>query len=242
VLPILKTRKDPTQPSSYRPTSLLDAVDKIFEKILLSRILREINERGLLRGEQFVFRPKHSTTLQLARLVERANRNFDERNLSGAVFLDVTNAFDTVSFQGLLYKLTVLKFPSYLVRTISSYLDCRTFQMSFQSATSTSRVMRAAVAQGGIVSPLLFSLHVHDILTPFGHVELAHYSNDTAVIATSCDPSLLVGYLEAYLGRLEVWLRTGGSLSTSGRARLCSLPRPRDAFDSPGQCSFSESQ
>jgi hypothetical protein len=34
----------------------------------------------------------------------------------------------------------------------------------------------------------------------------------------------------------------GGSLSTSPRARLCSLPRPRDAFDSPGQCSFSECQ
>jgi hypothetical protein len=28
------------------------------------------------------------------------------------------------------------------------------------------------------------------------------------VLATSRDPSLLVGYLEAYLGRLELWLRS----------------------------------
>jgi hypothetical protein len=73
----------------------------------------------LLRDEQFAFRPRHSTTLQLDRLVERVNRNFDERRLTGAVFLDVAKAFDTVWVKGLFYKLTVLNFPSYLVKTIS---------------------------------------------------------------------------------------------------------------------------
>jgi hypothetical protein len=74
----------------------------------------------LLRDEQFGFRPRHSTTLQLADLVERVNRNFDERRLTGAVFLDVAKAFDTVWVKGLLYKLTVLNFPFYMVETISS--------------------------------------------------------------------------------------------------------------------------
>jgi hypothetical protein len=207
VLPILKPGKGPTKPSSYRRISLLDTVCKLFEKILLSRVLREVNERGLLRDEQFGFRPKHSTTLQLARLVERVNRNFDERRLTGAVFLDVAKSFDTVWVKGLLFKLSVLSFPSYLVKTTSSYLDCRTFQTSFQSTTSTCRVMRAGAAQGGLVSPVLFSLYVNDIPTPSRHVELAQYADNTALIAMSPDPSLLVGYLEAYLGRLELWLR-----------------------------------
>jgi hypothetical protein len=112
VVPILKPGKDPTLPSSYRPVSLLDTVSKLFEKILLSRVVPEVNERGLLRDEQFWFRPKHSTTLQLARLVERVNRNLDERRLTGAVFLDAAKAFDTVWVKRLLYKLTVLNFPS----------------------------------------------------------------------------------------------------------------------------------
>jgi hypothetical protein len=55
--------------------------------------------------------------------------------------------------------------------------------------------------------PVPFSLYVHDIPTPSRHVQLAQYADDTALIATSGDPSLLVGYLEAYLGRLELWLR-----------------------------------
>jgi hypothetical protein len=51
-------------------------------------------------------------TLQLARLVERVKRNFDERQLTGAVFLDVAKAFDTVWIKGLLNKLTLQNFPS----------------------------------------------------------------------------------------------------------------------------------
>jgi hypothetical protein len=54
---------------------------------------------------------------------------------------------------------------------------------------------------------VLFSLYVNDIPTPSRHVELTQYMDDTALVATSRSPSLLVGYLEAYLGGLESWLR-----------------------------------
>jgi hypothetical protein len=136
VVPILKSRKDAKLPSSYRPISLLDIAGKLYGKILLTRALREVNVRGLLHDEQFEFRPRHSTMRQLARLVERVHRNFDERRLTGAVFLNVANSLDTIQVKGLLYKLTVLTFQSYLVKAISSYLDCRTSETSLQSATS----------------------------------------------------------------------------------------------------------
>ena len=139
VISILKPGKDPALPSSYRPISLLDTIGKIFEKILLARILHEVSVRGLMRDEQFGFRPRHSTSLQLARLVERITRNFGEKRLTGAVFLDVAKAFDTVWIEGLLYKLTLLNFPSYIVHTISSYLRGRTFEESFNTATSSRR-------------------------------------------------------------------------------------------------------
>jgi retron-type reverse transcriptase len=150
-----------------------------------------------MRDEQFGFRPKHSTSLQLARLVERITRNFGEKRLTGAIFLDVAKAFDTVWIDGLLYKLTHLNFPSYTVHTISSYLRGRTFEESFQTATSSRRSVRAGVAQGGLISPVLFSLYVNDMASPSHHVELALYADDTAVIATSRKPTLLVSYLES---------------------------------------------
>ena len=91
-------------PSSYRPISLFDTIGKLFEKILLARILHVVNEREILRDEQFGFRPRHSTSLQLARLVGRITRNFGEKRLTGTVFLDVAKAFDTVRIDVLLYK------------------------------------------------------------------------------------------------------------------------------------------
>jgi hypothetical protein len=137
VISILKPGKDPSLPSSCRPISLLDTIGKMFEKILLSRILSEVRGRGLLRDEQFGFRPKHSTSLQLARLVGRVTTNFGEKRLTGAMFLDVAKAFDTVLVGGLLLKLTALNFPSYLVKIISSYLHLRTFDAAFLTTTST---------------------------------------------------------------------------------------------------------
>ena len=135
VISILKPGKDPALPSSFRPISLLHTIGKLFEKILLARVLHVVNEGGLLRDKQFGFRPGHSTSLQLAHLVERIARNFGDKWLTGAVSLDVAKAFDTVWIDGLIYKLTLLNFPSYVVHTISSYLSGRTFEASFQTAT-----------------------------------------------------------------------------------------------------------
>jgi len=164
VTSILKPGKDPALPSSYRPISLLDSMGKLFENILIARILHAVSERGLMQDEQFGFRPRHSTSLHLARLVKRITRNFGEKRLSGADFLDVAKAFDTVWINGLLYKLTLLNFPSYIVHTIPSYFrDGRSKRRSRRP--SSRRGMKAGVAQGGLISPVLFSLCQRHALT-----------------------------------------------------------------------------
>jgi len=174
--------------------------------ILLVRILQVVNKRQLLLDEKFGFKPKYSTSLQLARLVERITRNCGEKGLIGAVFIDVAKVFDTFWIDSLLYKLRLLKFPSYLVHTISSYLKDRTFLACFQTATSSHRGMRAGVAQGGLISPVLFSLYVNDMPPHSLQFELALYADDTTIIATSRKPTLLVSYLDSYLNDLQRWL------------------------------------
>jgi hypothetical protein len=52
----------------------------------------------------------------MARLVERINRNSDEKRLTSAVFLD------TKWVKGLLYNLTILNFPYFLEKNKFSYL------------------------------------------------------------------------------------------------------------------------
>jgi hypothetical protein len=125
--------------------------------------------------------------LQLARLI-KGSTDFDERRLSGAVFLDLLKASGTVWHKGLFYGLTVLNFPS--------YLGCRTFHV-------LRRVMRAGVAECGLTCPVLSCLYVSYIPTPH-HGEVPQYADGMAVLATSRDSSFLIGYLEACLGRLEL--------------------------------------
>ena len=154
----------------------------------------------------------------------------------------MAKAFDTVWINGILYKLTLLNFPSYIVHTISSYLRGRMYEASFQTATSSSRGMRAAVAQGGLISPVLFSLYVKDMPSPSHHVELALCAGDTAIIATSRKPTLLVSYLESYLIDRQWWLsewRIAINVSKStalifARARRHFIrPRPVTLFGEP---------
>jgi hypothetical protein len=63
--------------------------------------------------------------------------------------------------------------------------------------------MRAGVAQGGLVFPVLFSRYINDIPVPSLDVELALYADETAIIATSRKSALLIWYLETYLSDLE---------------------------------------
>jgi len=99
--------------------------------------------------------------------------------------------------------------------------------------------VRAGVAQGGLISPVLFSLNVNDMPPPSHHVELALYADDTAIIATSRKPKLLVSYLQSYLNDLQRWLgewRTAINVSKS-TAIICARagrrfiqPRPVALF------------
>ena len=172
------------------------------------------------------------------------SRNFEEKRLTVAVFLNATKALDTAWVDGHLYKLAILNFPSYLVKTISSYPNSRTFEVSFQTAIPTSLCMRAEVAQGGIISPVLFSLYVNDMPSPSRHVDLALYAEDTAAIATSCQPALLVTYLETYFSDLERWLSEwrivinvpkGSAMFFAKTGRRIPKPRTVQLFGQPIQ-------
>jgi len=97
-----------------------------------------------MRDELTGFRPRQNKPCSWSNSLKEFPGTFAKR-LKGVVFLDVTVPFDTVWNNGI-YKLTLLNFLSYILHTISSYLRVRTFEASFQTATSPHRGMRAGVA------------------------------------------------------------------------------------------------
>ena len=81
---------------------LLDTVRKIFDKILLPKLMAEINSWDLQRDRQFSFRPKLNKTQQKTQILERIKINFYEKRLTAAVFLDVGKFFYFVWIEDLL--------------------------------------------------------------------------------------------------------------------------------------------
>jgi hypothetical protein len=61
----LKPGKPPNEHISYKPISLLPILSKVYEKLLLHRLLPIIENRRLLPDHQFGFRQRHSTIHQL---------------------------------------------------------------------------------------------------------------------------------------------------------------------------------
>jgi hypothetical protein len=104
--------------------------------------------------------------------------------------------------------------------------------------------MRAGVAQGGLSSPVLFSLYVNDMPPTSHHVELALYADDTSIIATSRKPMLLVSYLESYLNDVQRWMSEwriainvpkSPALISARAGRRFTQPRPVTLFGEPIQ-------
>jgi hypothetical protein len=102
--------------------------------------------------------------------------------------------------------------------------------------------MRAAVAQGVLVSPVLFSLYINDIPTPSRHLVLAQYADGTAVIATSRRPSLLVDYLDTDLGRLELWLQDWRMAVDVWKTNAVHFVMAARGVEHPDKCCLSASQ
>jgi hypothetical protein len=150
----------------------------------------------------------------------------------------MAKVFDAVWIGGILYKLTIFNFPSYFVKTISSYLDSPTMDTSYPIATSTTRRMRAGIAQGGIISPVVFSFYVKDMPSPCRHVQPDLRADDTAIISTSRQPVLLIKYLEAYLSDLERWLREWRIAINVSKSSAISSTRPVGPSQNPNSTTL----
>ena len=100
VVAILKPKKPP---KSYRPISLLCISFKILERLIYSRIEPIVNP--LLLTEQAGFRHGRSTVDQVTLLTQQIEDSFSASRKAGAVFANLTAAYDTVWHRGLTSKL-----------------------------------------------------------------------------------------------------------------------------------------
>ena len=113
------------QMSNYRPISLLSNLNKIFEKVMFTRVYTFLENSNSLYKLQFGFRKKYSTTHALIDIIENINQSLDEKKVACGVFVDFQKAFDTVNHDILLNKLTHLGINGSIHEWFKSYLHGR---------------------------------------------------------------------------------------------------------------------
>jgi len=99
---------DKSDPSNYRPISMLTSFSKVLEKALYRRLIQHIdNNNNILNEQQFGFRKRLSTEDAIFKLTHEVLNALNNRTMVGSIFCDLEKAFDSVN-HSLLIKKTFL--------------------------------------------------------------------------------------------------------------------------------------
>lgn len=205
IVVILKPGKPSNQVSSYRPISLLPIVSKVFEKLFLHRLKLLIDEKDLIPSHQFGFRQQHSTIEQIHRISHVIKEDLENKRFCSAAFLDVSQAFDKVWHDGLLFKIKS-QLPHTFYCIFQSYLSNRFFQIKYQDTITDLHEIKSGVPQGSVLGPVLYVLYTHDLPQTPG-ITVATFADDTALLSSSPDPVLASYLLQTALDEISHWLK-----------------------------------
>jgi hypothetical protein len=97
------------------------------------------------------------------RLVQEAKEAWANHQEYIVTFLDVEKAFDKVWHEGLIAKMIKLKIPSEIIDWVSDYLSNREIKVKVRDSVSDKYNIFTGVPQGGVLSPMLFNIFMHDM-------------------------------------------------------------------------------
>ena len=166
---------------NYRPISLLPTISKIFERVIHDQLYDYFNSNNLLAAQQYGFRPQHSTEYAAVKLVDHTSSEMENQKIPTAVFIDLSKAFDTLSYDILLYKLKYYGVTGTEFKLMQNYLSNRKQYVVFNNCNSDITEINIGVPQGSILGPLLFSININDLITVSNKLHFIMYADDTTI-------------------------------------------------------------
>ena len=125
-----------------------------------------------------VFKSSRSTDL-LTVVSDRIARTFNRSGATRAVTLDISKAFDRVSYAGLIPKRKSYGISDQIFDLISSTLSNRPLWVILEGKSSQEYPVNVVVPQGSIPGPTLFLLYINDL--PDVIYNIAIYADDTTL-------------------------------------------------------------
>ena len=206
VIPVFKNGSK-LDVNNYRPISLLSNINKIFEKLMFSRIYSFLTLHNCIYELQYGFRAKHSTMHALVSITEKIRDSLDAGNFACGIFIDLQKAFDTVDHDILLKKLDHYGIRGNANNWIKSYLSNRKQFVSINGFESVLLPVTIGVPQGSVLGPLLFLLYINDLNSCVRYSIVHHFADDTNLLTISNSIKKLSRQVNCDLRSLTNWLK-----------------------------------
>ena len=162
VTPILK-KANPNDKANYRPVSCLITASKVLEKVVCTQLTEFIEKNKLLPNSQHGFRQQRSTMTAHAHMQKDWIVHKEEGQKTGILIWDLSAAFDTLDIDLLCKKLSIYCFTDHTVSWFRSFLTSRTQRVKIGKTLSDLVELNSGVPQGGILSPIIFTLYTADL-------------------------------------------------------------------------------
>ena len=202
---IPKLAKPVGDPKNYRPISLLCVSYKILDRLIYAHVEPLIDP--LLPKEQAGLRHRKSTVDQVVLLTQNVEDSFEAKKKAGAVFVDLTAAYDTVWYRGLTCKLLRLLSDKHMVRMIMELVQNRSFTLTTgDNKQSWLRRFKNGVPQGSVLAPLLFNIYTYDLPSMISRKFV--YADDLIMLHSSGNWKDLEGSLSQDMSTLLSYLQT----------------------------------
>ena len=154
--------KPKNQCNSYRAITLSFSVLKLYENVLLNRLQNSIDLP--IHSLQGGFQPQMSSAMTSFVLNESINFCREQNSKLYVCFLDARKAFDRVWHDGLVFKLSELRIPHKLLKTvIARHSDMRSCVLCNGFFSDWFPILQGTW-QGGIWSPFLYLIYINDLI------------------------------------------------------------------------------
>ena len=114
-------------------------------------MVRHLEKNKLLSEKQFGFRKNRSTENAATCFIDHIRKGMDEGKFTGAIYIDLSKAFDTISHSSLLQKLPKFGIEGMQLQWFTDYLFCRKQHVSCDGIKSDPQFIQCGVPQGSIL-------------------------------------------------------------------------------------------
>ena len=146
VIPLFKSG-DKSDPSNFRPISILPILSKPLEKHINEHVMKHFLVNDLFYQKRSGFRPNHSCHTALTELIDTWLSEININKLCRALFIDFVKAFDVINHDLLLRKLTIYGLSANTLSMICSFLNSRLQKVSLKDKQSDFRAVLFGVPQ-----------------------------------------------------------------------------------------------